>query len=109
MNINRLLPHRNLVVIEALQGAGPDGDMFAAAKTLDRAYIEDGVHLVRDRTGAQVTSSTTVYVRLADWAPAGSRVTVWAGMPAERTSTVITAQRLTHSAATPNHAVLHLE
>lgn len=108
MRIDRILPHRNLVIEHVYQGSGPDGDVYADV-TVPRAYIADKVRIVRDSTGAEATSTVSIVVPLEHWCEADSEVTVWAGTTRERRTKVIAAAYAEHSRVTPNHATLYCE
>lgn len=53
------------VTIETKTGTGANGDVYAAAVTR-AVFLEDGRHLVRDATGQQVVSESTLYADPAD-------------------------------------------
>lgn len=48
------------VSAETFQGSGPYGESYAAAVTVT-CFVDDGSHLVRNKTGEEVASTTTVY------------------------------------------------
>lgn len=100
-----LLPHT--ITVRILEGSGPYGDVYADPVTWDRANVEDKRKLVRDKTGAETVSETTVLLDPERIVPAGSLVTVWAGTPREREAKVITSGLIEHPAA-PSHSILHL-
>ncbi len=106
---NRLLPHKNAVVIEGFEGSGADGDIYTAPILVPASFIEEKNRLVRNSTGDQVVSSATVILPLEYWAAPSSRVTIWANTPQARTTILIVAARNTFNGATPNHAALSLE
>ena len=68
----------------ALPGSGPYGDVFGDP-VVHRAF-EDRCRLVRSASGEEVTSETTVYTGPDAAVPVGSRVTVWASTPHQRTA-----------------------
>lgn len=75
MNIARLFTHT--VSVQTYEGGDDTGDMFASP--VDKAcFISDARRLVRDSSGLEVVSSTTLYGPLGDidaYTP-GSKVTV---------------------------------
>lgn len=98
-----LTPHT--VTIEAYQGSGAYGPRYAAPAT-SRAYVEDKRRLVRDPSGTQVVSETTVILPLsAGTVPAQSRLTITGDA---RTRTVITSNRFEHPQA-PSHLEVMLQ
>lgn len=88
-----LLPHS--VTVRPYQGSGPYGDVFGDPVG-HRAFVEDRRRLVVSASGEEVISETTVYTGPDVAVPPGSRVTVWASTPYERTARVITASRYEH-------------
>lgn len=78
------------VTVEPHQGDGPHGPTYGAPVTV-RALMDARRTLVRDQEGAEVTSETTLRVRLehVDSIPPHSRVS----LPDGTTSTVITTSR----------------
>ncbi|TDD25063.1 hypothetical protein E1287_37615 [Actinomadura sp. KC06] len=83
---------RHSVSVEAYEGEGPFGTVYAAAVDV-RCFRDDKRRLVRGKDGSEVTSETTLYMRLDETCPVGSRVTLDGGTGNERVSTVITASR----------------
>lgn len=81
-----MMPHK--VDIQAKTGTTATGTKWAAVVTV-RASIEDNQELVRDQAGNEVVSSTTVFVDPENVVPAGSKVTVWKGLPNQRTAVVL--------------------
>ena len=69
--------------------------VIAAAVTIP-AFVLDERTLVRDASGAEVVSSTTVHCGFDVTAPPGSLVTVWPGVAGEREAEVITSGRAAH-------------
>lgn len=88
-----LLPHT--VTVRPFQGTGPYGDVFGEA-TVHQAFVDDRRRLVVSASGEEVISETTVHTDPDVASPPGSRITVWAGTPNERTARVITASRYEH-------------
>jgi hypothetical protein len=87
VNITRMF--NQTVELKTLTGGGTYGDHFAAPVT-KKAFVNDGRKLVRDSTGTEVVSETTLYGPIGDvddYKP-GSEVTVNG-----RTAFVITAMR----------------
>lgn len=82
------LPHE--VRIKPLTGSGGMGTVYGAEVTVV-AFVLDVRELVRDKSGAEVVSSTKVYVQTPVEAPTDSLVTVWPGTSDERQASVITA------------------
>jgi hypothetical protein len=81
-----LMPHT--VDLQAKTGTTATGTKWAAPVTV-RASIEDTQELIRDLLGNEVVSSTTVFVDPENVIPAGSKVTVWKGLPNQRTALVL--------------------
>lgn len=79
---------RHTVQVEPLVGEGPFGPLFGSPVTV-RCFRDDKRRLVRDASGTEVVSETTLYMRLSETCPVNSRVTLDDG----RVSTVITAAR----------------
>jgi hypothetical protein len=98
------------VQVEAYEGSGAYGDIFATAATVTPCVVEDIRCLVRvqtqDAAGAERVSSTTVFCPPGTTAPPGSRVTV-PGRPPAR---VLAVARLdAHGLPLPSHLELSLE
>jgi hypothetical protein len=89
-----LLPHP--ITVRPYIGTGPYGDMYGDPIVIRRTYVEDRRRLVRSTDGDELISETTVHTRPGEHIPVGSKVTVWQGMPHERTAVVITANRYHH-------------
>lgn len=85
-------PHE--VIIRALVGSGGMGQAYADPVTVP-AFVLDEIQLVRDTSGSEVVSSTTVHLSFSVSAPPGSLITIWPGL-AEREATVITSGRAAH-------------
>ncbi|MBG0830515.1 hypothetical protein HS041_22395 [Planomonospora sp. ID67723] len=96
---------RHTVTVEPLTGEGPYGPEYGPAAEV-RCFIDDKRRLVRDKTGAQVVSETTVFMPLATTCPVGSRVT----LPTGRESTVLTSLRRDGGGLpTPDHLEVNLQ
>jgi len=78
---------RHTAVVEPLVGEGSHGPVYGPAVTV-RCMRDDKRRLVRSRDGSEVTSETTLYMRLSETCPVGSRVDL-----GDRVATVITAAR----------------
>lgn len=89
----RFTPHE--VSVRALTGSGGMGSTYATAVIVP-AFVVDERTIVRDASGAEVVSSTTVHLGFDVTAPPGSLVTVWPGVAGEREATVITSSRAAH-------------
>ncbi|MBA9003735.1 hypothetical protein [Thermomonospora cellulosilytica] len=83
---------RHEVVVEPLIGEGPFGSTYGP-RTAVRCFRDDKRRLVRGTDGSEVVSETTLYMRLSETCPVGSRVTLDQGTAGERVTTVITAAR----------------
>ena len=79
---------RHTVTLEPLLGEGPFGPTFGPPVPV-RCFRDDARRLVRDASGAQVVSETTLYMRPTAACPVGSRVTLDDG----RIATVATSAR----------------
>lgn len=88
-----LTPHT--VTIRPLTGSGGMGSSYGSATTV-AAFVVDERTLVRDASGAEVVSNTTVTLGFDVVAPPGSLVTVWPGVAGEREAEVITSGRAAH-------------
>jgi hypothetical protein len=104
-----LIPTPATVSVEAYQGSGAYGDVYASPVDVTPCVVEQTRRLVRvqtqDAAGAEQTSSTTVYAPPGTVCPPGSRVT-WAG----RVSRVLAREDLAaHGLPLPEHAELSLE
>ena len=80
------LPHT--VSVRALTSSGGMGSTYAAAAPF-AAEVRDEQRLVRNKSGAQVVSSSQVTVPLDPMVPLGSLVTVWPGTSREREAEVL--------------------
>lgn len=99
---------RHTVQVERLDGTGAYGDVYLTA-TAALCAIDDRRRMVRDATGTETVSETTILLPLttAD-VPLGSRVTLPASHGG-RTATVLAVSR--HDSGgmpTPNHLELAL-
>lgn len=83
-----LLPSPMSVTIEPYQGATGHGDTYGEPVEVP-CWVDAKRRLVRDGTGSQVVSSSTVLAALDTVAPARSRVT----LPDGQTTLVISAAR----------------
>ena len=99
-------PH-TVQIRDALPAGGMGGG-FAAARTL-AAEVIDTQTLVRDKDGREVVSSTRVTVPLPQHVPLGSLVTVWSGMPRERTALVLAVAANENADLLDSYLVLSLE
>lgn len=88
--------------------AGGMGGGFGAARTL-AAEVIDTQTLVRDKDGREVVSSSRVTVPLPQHVPLGSLVTVWPGMPRERTALVLAVAANVNADPLDSYLVLSLE
>lgn len=79
-------PHR--VLVADLASHGGIGATHGPAREL-RAEVKDQQTLVTDREGQEVVSKTQVTVPLPEHVPLDSLVTVWPGLPQERTARVL--------------------
>lgn len=83
---------RHELLIERLGGDSPLGPVFAAPETV-KGWVNDRRRLVRDESGTEVTSETTVYLPIGTPSvPTGSRVTLPPAFDG-RSSVVITSSR----------------
>lgn len=101
-----LFPHA--VSIQAARRGGGMGGGFAQAVDV-AAEVKDGSQLVRTPDGVEIVSTSQVTVSLGTVAPIGSLVTVWAGTPAERESTVVQVGRDENDPPLPSHQILYLK
>ena len=106
----QLLPQPHTVTIQAYEGTGSIGPVYAAGVTVTPCIVEDTRRTVRvqtqDAAGREAVSSTTVYVPPATTAPPGSLVT----LPSGRTAEVLAASTLDAAGwDLPEHLELALE
>lgn len=80
------LPEVPDVVVEPRIGSGPYGDVHGPPAT-HPAIVEAQRRFVRDSSGTEVVSETTLYCRITVDCPAGSKVT----LPDGHITTVIAA------------------
>lgn len=104
-----LIPTPATVSVQAYEGSGAYGPVYAAAADVTPCVVEQTRRLVRvqtaDADGAEQVSSTTVYAPPGTTCPPGSLVT-WSG----RTSVVLAREDLDdHGLNLPSHAELSLE
>lgn len=85
-----MMPHGGLVTYKAKVGQSSTKPIYGPVVTPERAQIQSSNRLVRDSQGAQVVSSTSVFLDPEHDIPVGSVMTVWAGMTKQRECTVIT-------------------
>ncbi|TDC42090.1 hypothetical protein [Micromonospora sp. KC213] len=107
--IAECIPTPATVSVEAYQGSGAYGPVYAAPVDVTPCVVEQTRRLVRvqtqDAAGAEQVSSTTVYAPPGTTCPPGSRVT-WAG----RASLVLARSDLAaHGLPLPEHVELNLE
>lgn len=101
--IAEVLPEPHSITVEAYAGATGHGDSYAPPATVTPCFVDQKRRLVRDGTGSQVVSQTTVYAPLGTDAPPRSKVT----LPDGQETIVISAARRT--AAGVDEAPEHLE
>ena len=95
---------RHTATIEPYLGAGAHGPLYGPAVSV-RCFADDKRRRVRNPSGDEVISETTLYCLLATSAPPGSRVTVNG-----RASTVINAlRRDSGGLPTPDHLEVILQ
>lgn len=104
------IPEPAAVVVEAYQGSGAYGDVYATSVDVTPCVVEDTRRLVRvqtqDAAGAEAVSSTTVYAPPDTVAPPGSRVI----LPSGRVARVLAVARLDdHGIGLPSHVEIALE
>jgi hypothetical protein len=91
---------RHEVTVEPLLSEGSHGPVYGLPVAV-QCFRDDKRKLVRGKDGSEITSETTLYMRLDETCPAGSRVTL---PGAARPTTVITASRRDGGGlATPDH------
>jgi len=104
------IPAPATITVEAYEGPGAYGPVYAAPAQVSPCVVEDTRRLVRvqtqDAAGHEAVSSTTVYAPPETTAPPGSRVT----LPSGRTAKVLAASHLdAHGHPLPEHLELALE
>lgn len=98
------LAYQHSITVEAYEGAGAYGPVYAAPVTV-ACFLDEQTRMVRAGDGTQVTSSSTAYADLDTVAPAQSRVT----LPDSRQTTVIAALRRDGGALpVPSHLEIQL-
>ncbi|NIL56715.1 hypothetical protein [Salinispora arenicola] len=103
------IPTPATVSVQAYEGSGAYGDVFADPVEVGPCVVEQTRRLVRvqtqDASGTEQVSSTTVYCPPGTVCPPGSRIT-WAG----RTYRVLARSDLSaHGLGLPEHVELNLE
>lgn len=103
------IPEPATISVEAYQGSGAYGPIYAAPADVTPCVVEQTRRLVRvqtqDAAGQEQVSSTTVYAPPGTVCPPGSRVT-WNG----RTSRVLARSDISaHGLPLPEHAELNLD
>lgn len=104
------IPEPATISVEAYQGSGGYGPVYAAAADVTPCVVEDTRRLVRvqtqDAAGAEQVSPTTVYAPLDATVPPGSRVT----LPSGRVAKVLAVSRNeAHGHPLPEHLEINLE
>lgn len=107
---NTYIAAPDTITVEAYQGAGGYGDVYAAAAAVTPCVVEDTRRLVRvqtqDTDGREQVSSTTVYAPLDATIPAGSMVTV----PSGRRARALAVSRVeAKGLPLPEHLEINLE
>lgn len=107
--VAEFLPAPATVTVEALEGSGGYGDVFAAAVEVDSCYVDETRRMVRvatgDAAGQERMSSTTVLMPPGTVCPAGSWVTANG-----RRAKVMTSSNLdAHGHDLPEHVEITLE
>lgn len=100
------MPHQ--ISYKPLLGQGPNGQVFGAPVSIERAYVEDKIQVIKSTNGADVTSNSFVVIDPEVVVPAESLITVWAGTARERESKLVGSNYFNHPNA-PSHSVLYLE
>ena len=104
------IPAPATITVEAYEGAGAYGDVFAAPAVVTPCVVEDTTRKVTvqtgDAEGSERLSATTVYGPLSATVPPGSRVT----LPSGRITGVLAVARVTaHGHPLPEHLEISLE
>ncbi|SDL17994.1 hypothetical protein SAMN04488074_109209 [Lentzea albidocapillata subsp. violacea] len=89
-----LLPHT--VTVRPYLGTGAYGDVWGDPVVVREVFVEDRRRLVRNQSGEELVSESTVRTRPGVRIPVSSKVTVWQGTPLERTGRVITTSVFEH-------------
>lgn len=105
-----ILPAPHTITVEAYQGSGAYGDVYAAPAEVTPCLVDAKRKLVRvqtqDAAGHEAVSESTVYCPLGTVAPAGSRV----ALPDGTTTRVLAASRREDAGiGLPEHLELALE
>lgn len=97
------------VVVEAYEGSGAYGPVYAAPATV-RCLVEDDRRMVRDDGGREVISETTLYGPLSTVCPPESRVTLPASLavPSRVATVIVTRQVDGGSFPVPSHLEVSL-
>lgn len=66
---------RHTVLVQPFEGEGPIGPEYGE-QTAVACFVDDKRRMVRDADGSEVVSETTVYMRLGETCPPGSRLVV---------------------------------
>ncbi|WP_439662856.1 hypothetical protein ACSHWB_16240 [Lentzea sp. HUAS TT2] len=98
MHIPAVLPPHTVTVRPYL-GTGAYGDVWGDPVVVREVFVEDRRRLVRNQSGEEVVSESTVRTRPGVRIPVGSKVTVWQGTSLERTARVITTNSFDHPAS----------
>ncbi len=106
------LPHR--IDLEPLTGEGARGPVYGTKQEAVPAYVEQKSRTVVDRRtgsatfGQEIQSTTMVVLLVENDALPRTRVTVWRGLPRQRTSEVVDSALFDYR-GTPSHVELYLE
>jgi hypothetical protein len=108
--VTAYIPAPLTITVEAWQGAGAYGDVYAAPVAVGPCVIDESTRRVavqtQDAQGGNDVSSSTVFVPPDTAAAAGSRVT----LPSGRITRVLAVARLdAHGLDLPEHVELSLE
>ncbi|WP_433797452.1 hypothetical protein [Actinoplanes sp. CA-252034] len=98
------------ITVEAWQGAGAYGDVYASPAAVGPCVIDESTRRIavqtQDAAGREDVSSSTVFAPPGTTAPAGSRVT----LPSGRITRVLAVAHLdAHGLPLPEHVELSLE
>ncbi|PSK95771.1 hypothetical protein CLV30_12823 [Haloactinopolyspora alba] len=96
------------VTVEPYEGEGAYGPIYGAPVADVACYVENRRQLVRDRTGAEVVSDTTIYapVERAGLFPPGSRVALPDHTPVAATLVISTSPLTSGGLGLPDHVVI---
>lgn len=94
------------VSVETHTGAGAFGDTYDTPNTVN-GYLEGKIQLVRDTTGQQVVSASTLYCAVAD----GARFTPDSRVTANGRESYVISQNTNDAPglALPDHAAIYLK